>query len=137
MTTQAQTNKQLMADAMGELAKGNSRLFSDLMADDFVWRMMGSGPWGRVYRGKANVSDQLFRPLWSQFADRQTTRPLNILAEGDQVVVECVGAVTLKNGKPYGNRYCLVIHMREGKMRELREYCDTALCDAVLEPLPE
>jgi ketosteroid isomerase-like protein len=35
---------------------------------------------------------------------------------------------------PYNNRYCLVIRMKDGKMREVREYMDTALAEAVLDP---
>jgi uncharacterized protein len=44
--------------------------------------------------------------------------------------------VTLKSGKTYNNRYCFVIEMADGKMREVREYLDSALAEAVLEPLP-
>jgi uncharacterized protein len=37
-----------------------------------------------------------------------------------------------KKGQPYNNVYCFVIRIADGKMRELEEYVDTALVDAVL-----
>jgi len=49
-------------------------------------------------------------------------------------VVESVGNVTTKAGKPYCNSYCMIIRMRGGKMVELTEYLDTELVSAALEP---
>jgi uncharacterized protein len=50
-----------------------------------------------------------------------------ILADGEHVVIQCRGRVTTVSGKPYNNTYCWVIRMADGKMKELTEYCDTAL----------
>ena len=128
-------NGKIIAEVMSALAKGDSKPFGDAMADDFVWRMMGHGAWGSAFCGKEAVRDGMFRPLLKQYADRYTNTPTNILADGDFVIVESQGAVTTKDGKAYNNRYCFVITMRDGKMLELREYCDTALADEVLMPL--
>jgi uncharacterized protein len=37
-----------------------------------------------------------------------------------------------KAGKPYNNEYCFVFRLSDGKIREVKEYADTALVDAVL-----
>jgi uncharacterized protein len=37
-------------------------------------------------------------------------------------------------GRPYNNRYCYIIRLQDGKMKELTEYLDTALVEAVLSP---
>lgn len=133
---QALQNKQIVADAMHALAQGDMRPFYDAWADDVVWRQMAvSGPWSQAFRGKAAASEQLFIPLRAQYADRYTNMATNVLADGDHVVVECRGAVTLKNGRHYGNQYCFVIRMADGKMLEVREYLDTALANDVLEPV--
>ena len=128
-------NGKIVTEVLNALAQGDTAPFADAMADDFTWRMMGHGNWGKVYQGKRAVRDQMFRPLIAQYADRYTNTPATILADGDFVIVESRGAVTTKTGKAYNNRYCFVIEMADGKMRELREYCDTALADEVLEPL--
>jgi hypothetical protein len=59
-------------------------------------------------------------------------RPVRLIAEGDVVVIEVQGANTTKEGKAYHNAYCNVIRLEGGKLKELVEYCDTALIDAVL-----
>ena len=61
------------------------------------------------------------------------TTPLTISADGDRVVVEARGQGRTKRGESYNNNYCYVIEMKDGKMRELREYLDTALGDERLD----
>ncbi|MFN3513063.1 MAG: nuclear transport factor 2 family protein [Phenylobacterium sp.] len=128
-------NKQIVAKAMQDLAAGDSRAFYEAMAEDVVWRPMVGGVWSAVHHGRERARDDLFAPLRRQYASVYTNTATNIFAEGDVVVVEARGAVTLKSGKAYNNRYCFVIEMADGKMREVREYLDSALAEAVLEPL--
>jgi ketosteroid isomerase-like protein len=127
-------NGKIIAAIMAEVAKGNTAPFADAMADDFAWRIMAVGLWRKTYEGKDVVRTQLFAPLFAQFEGRYTSTPTGIFADGDHVIVETQGAVTTKRGMPYNNRYCLVIRMKDGKMREVREYMDTALAEAVLDP---
>lgn len=127
-------NKQVIEEIFAELAKGNGKPFVEAMADDFTWILTGTTKWSRSYRGKQAVRRELLAPLFAQFAGRYTNTAQRILADGDFVVVECRGQTTTKSGKPYNNTYCYVIHMQEGKMKELTEYLDTALVDAVLTP---
>jgi uncharacterized protein len=130
------TNRDIVTAAMTALAAGDSRPFYDAMADECVWRAMCGGVWGHVVHGKEKSRDELFRPLHRQYAGTYTNTPSNIFADGDTVIVESRGAVTLKSGKTYNNRYCFVIEMAGGQMREVREYLDSALAESVLEPLP-
>jgi ketosteroid isomerase-like protein len=132
-------NKQIMTAIMGELSRGNTAPFANAMTEDFTWRVMGDsqvGKWRLVYEGKERVRKDLFAPLMAQYADHFTSTPNHIFADGEHVIVETEGAVTTKAGKRYCNKYCMVIRMAGGKMREVREYFDSALADAVLEPLP-
>jgi len=80
------------------------------------------------------VREQVLEPLFAQFATTYRNRAERIIAEGDDVVVLCRGEVRTKTGKDYNNSYCYVIRMRDGQMIELREYFDSALVDAALEP---
>ena len=128
-------NGKIVAAVWDELAKGNTAPFVETMAEGFAWRMMGSGEWGKSYEGTETARAQLWAPLFAQFETRYTSTASNIFADGDYVIVETEGAVTTKRGMAYNNKYCLVIRMENGKMREVREYQDTALCDRVLEPL--
>jgi ketosteroid isomerase-like protein len=129
-------NKQRLQAVYAELAQGNGRPFVEAMADDFCWHMTGRTAWSGSYRGKQQVRERLLAPLMAQFADRYTSTATRIVAEGDIVVVECQGRVTTHAGQPYHNRYCMVIRMEDGLMKELTEYLDTALVESALQPPP-
>ncbi len=136
-TAQAQSNKELMQAIFAELAQGNGRPFVDAMADDFCWVLPGQTAWSRRYEGKRAVREELFRPLFAQFADTYSNHATRFVAEGDMVVVECQGKVTTHKGKPYNNTYCYVCRLEGGKLKELVEYMDTQMMDATLDaPAP-
>ena len=130
----ADNNKQLMQAVFAELERGNGRPFIDAMADDFCWDIPGTSTWSRRFEGKRVVREQLFKPLFAQFATPYTNRALRFIAEGDHVVVECRGSVQTVRGEAYNNSYCYVCRFEGGRLRELTEYMDTALAEAVLAP---
>jgi ketosteroid isomerase-like protein len=125
-------NKQLMQGIFAELSKGNGKPFIASLADEFCWTVTGTTKWSRTYRGKQVVLDELFRPLFAQFAGQYTNAAHRFIAEDDYVVVECRGSVTTRTGKPYNNTYCYVCRLSEGKLQELTEYLDTELVTSAL-----
>ena len=42
-----------------------------------------------------------------------------------------------KAGLRYDNHYCLVFRIENGKIKEIREYCDSTLVERVLGPFPD
>lgn len=128
----AAENKRLMQAIFFELSHGNGKPFVDAMADDFCWTVPGTTKWSKTYHGKKAVTEELFKPLFAQFADRYTNTAHRFIAEDDYVVVECQGQVMTKTGMPYNNVYCYVCRFAEGKLRELIEYMDTELCATAL-----
>jgi len=132
----AADNKRTMQRIFEGLARGDSQAFRESLAEDFVWTLPGTSSWSGTWRGRA-VFDDLFVPLYRQWADTYLNTAENIVAEDDFVVVECRGDVTTKAGKPYNNTYCWVCRFdAQGRLAQVTEYCDTALIDAVLEPPP-
>ncbi len=128
----AAENKAMMVQIYAELAKGNSRPFVEGLADDVRWTIAGKTKWSRTYEGKEAVLKELLAPLRSQFAEPYRATAERIIAEGDFVVAEVRGYVTTKAGKAYNNRYCFVLRLAGGKVRELTEYLDTELVSAAL-----
>jgi hypothetical protein len=51
-------------------------------------------------------------------------------------VVEARGGMVTKAGVRYENEYCLVYRLERGSIVEITEYCDSALCEAVLGKFP-
>ena len=127
-------NKALVAHIFEARLRGDPGPFIDAMADDFVWRIIGTTAWSGDYIGKANVRERLTKPLYAQLTAPTRLTPKRILADGDCVVVECEGDATTIRGDRYANTYCMVIRLADGKLRELTEYMDTALVDRVLHP---
>ena len=124
-------NKPILQAAFAELATSNANPFVDLMTDDFCWVCTGTTLWSRRYAGKQAVLGELFAPLRAKLG-RITTVASRFTADGETVVVEAQGRNTTRDGVAYNNQYCFVIHMPEGKMRELIEYFDTDLVNRAL-----
>lgn len=129
-------NKALVQSIMQARSHGDPAPFIAAMADDLVWRIIGSTSWSGEYVGKADVRERLLKPLYAQFTPPTRITPTRILADGDHVVVQCHGDATTISGARYANTYCLVIRMAGGKFQEITEYMDTALVERVLAPPP-
>lgn len=130
-TMPATLNKQLLMVAFTEAAQGNPSRFRELYADDVRWTTIGTTRWSGTFAGKQAVRE-MFERLYPLFAERIVITPLRFIAEDDLVAVEGRGRATTRTGKAYNNSYCLVFRMAAGKIKEITEYCDTALIDAVL-----
>ena len=125
-------NKQLMEQIFAALSAGDSKPLVENMADDFCWKVSGTTKWSRAYHGKQAVLSDLLGALRPRIAGRVRVAALHIIAEDDFVVVEARGNNTTVEGKPYNNAYCFVFRLAEGKLKEVTEYMDTALVEAVL-----
>jgi ketosteroid isomerase-like protein len=128
----AADNKTIVRHIFDELGQGNSAPLIESLADDFRFIVMGTTKWSRSYDGKATVLAELFAPLRAKMSGPLRNTPVRLVAEGDLVVIEVRGHNTTVKGEAYNNAYCNVIRLEDGKLKELTEYCDTALIDAVL-----
>ena len=128
----ASENKQLLRQIFAEMAQGNSKPLVDAMADDFRWTVTGSTSWSRCYDGKESVLKELFGALRATLEGKISTAAVRLIAEDDLVVIEARGNNITRTGKPYQNTYCFVVRMAGGQLRELTEYCDTALVTSAL-----
>jgi ketosteroid isomerase-like protein len=124
------TNKQIMQNIFSEMARGESKLFVESMADDFRWILPGTNQWSRTFDGKNAVLTELFGMLGSKIAGPIITTAQRFIADGDYVVVEARGKSTTKTGIPYNNSYCFVFRLADGKLKEVTEYMDTELATA-------
>jgi ketosteroid isomerase-like protein len=129
----AAENKELLRNAFTEVAKGNGRVFVDLLADDVRWTIIGTTAWSRTYEGKQSVLDDLLRPLSEQLRGRNIIAAHRYIAEDDLVVVEGRGRNSTVDGVRYHNEYCWVFRLVDGRVRELTEYADTQLIASALQ----
>jgi ketosteroid isomerase-like protein len=132
----AETNKQLMEAIFSEIEAGNGAPFAAALADDVVMRVTGQYSWSRTFTGKDAVMRDLYGYVRSLVERGSRTIPLNIFADGDHVIVEARGAMKTKAGEKYENEYCLIYRFAGGKIVEMREYCDSVLCEERLGLFP-
>jgi ketosteroid isomerase-like protein len=125
-------NKKLMQEIFAGLANRNGTLFTERMADDFRWINIGGNKWSGTFDGKEAVLRDLLGPLRTKLMERSRTVAHRFFADGDYVIVEARGDNLTRQGKPYNNEYCFVFYLSDGKIKEVKEYSDTALIETVL-----
>jgi len=128
----APENRKLMEEIFAGLANRNGTLLIERMSDDFRWINIGTNKWSGTFDGMAAVLRDLLGPLRARLVERSRTVAHRFIAEGDYVIVETRGDNVTKAGQQYNNEYCFVFRLSDGKIKEVKEYADTALVEAVL-----
>jgi hypothetical protein len=132
----AAENKQLVKQIYTDAANRSGTTFIDNLADDVSWTVTGQYSWSRTFKGRDAILNGLMGHVRSLLAERPRTVAHNFIAEGDTVVVEAKGDNVTKTGVRYDNDYCMVWRIENGKVKQIREYCDSALVERVLGPFP-
>lgn len=134
MTTAA--NKKLVQQIYQDSANRSGTTFADNLADDASWVVTGQYSWSHEFRGREAIMEGLMGHFRSFFAVRPRTVAFNFIAEGDYVVVEARGDNVTKAGLRYDQQYCMVYRIENGKIKQIKEYCDSTLVERVLGPFP-
>ena len=130
-------NKKLVQQVYTDSANRSGTTFVDNLADDACWVVTGQYSWSHEFRGRAAILDGLMGHFRSFFAERPRTVAFNFIADGDYVAVEARGDNVTKAGLRYDNQYCMVWRIENGKIKQIKEYCDSTLVERVLGPFPE
>ena len=133
----AEDNKKLVQQVYADSANRSGTTFVDNLADDASWIVTGQYSWSHEFRRKDAILNGLMGHFRSFFAERPRTVAFNFIAEGDYVVVEARGDNVTKAGQRYDNQYCMVWRIEDGRIKLIKEYCDSALVERVLGPFPE
>ena len=132
-----EANKKLVQQIYSDSANRSGTTFADNLAEDAVWIVTGQYSWSHAFKGRDAIQNGLMGHFRSFFAERPRTLAHNFVAEGDYVVVETKGDNVTKSGQRYDNQYCMVWRIENGKIKVIREYCDSALVERVLGPFPQ
>lgn len=129
-------NKKLVQQIFNDAANRSGTTFADHLADDVRWIVTGEYSWSRTFEGRDAVPNGLMGHVRSLLPQRPRTVAYNFVAEGDYVVVEAKGDNVTNKGLRYDNDYCMVWRLEGGKIKSIKEYCDSALVEKVLGPFP-
>ena len=133
----AAANKKLVQQIYADSASRSGTTFADNLAEDAIWVVTGQYSWSHEFRGRDAIQNGLMGHFRSFFAERPRTVAFNFIAEGDYVVAETKGDNVTKTGVRYDNDYCMVWRIEDGKIKMIKEYCDSTLVERVLGPFPE
>ena len=103
--------------------------FLKYLSDDAVFNISGVVTWN----GKAEIINKFANTVSGLFAETGKNNVTNILASGDQVVVEYYASDRKTiNGDDYNNTYCCVYTIVDGLITRINEYNDSKLLLQVL-----
>ena len=126
-------NKHLLEHVYAELSQGRVQALLESLADDIQWTIIGTTVLSGTSHGKAEVIEQIVKPLRARLADGPIVFSCErFIAEGEYVVMQAHGQATAKTGKPYNNTYCIVCRIVDGKLKEMTDYIDTELITSAL-----
>jgi ketosteroid isomerase-like protein len=132
----AADNKKLVQQIYTDAANRSGTTFIDNVADDVRWVVTGQYSWSRTFEGRDAIVNDLHGHVRSVLAERARTVAFNFIAEGNYVVVEAKGDNVTKTGVRYDNDYCMVWRLQDGRIKEIREYCDSVLTEKALGRFP-
>ena len=98
-------------------------------------RLIGHQLRVRLYDDR--LDNQLHGYVRTRLRDRTRTVAERFIADGEIVVVEAKGDNVTHEGVRYDNDYCLVFRFEDGKIKEIREYCDSVLTERALGRFPQ
>lgn len=128
-------NKQVAVQFVEAMGQNDAERFAETLAPEAVAIAMGTTNFaGKRNRDMMIGGIEAFKqilPEGLQFTVK------NVIADGDQVVVEAQGNGTTSEGRDYHNNYCFVVTLRDGLIVKVNEYFCTKLADKVLWPLVE
>ena len=112
-------------------------LFVASLPDDAKWVVTGQYSWSRTFTSRQSIMNDLHGHVRSLLVERARTVAHRFIADGDHVVVEAKGNNLTRTGVRYDNDYCLVFRLEDGKIKEVREYCDSVLTERALGRFPD
>jgi ketosteroid isomerase-like protein/ubiquinone/menaquinone biosynthesis C-methylase UbiE len=119
-------NKELASEFFARLSASDIAGALDLLSDDVTWWIAGKP--AELPVAGAHDKEQLagiFHRMHSRLKDGLRLTVKDMTAEGDKVALELESLGELWNGRVYNNEYHTLMRIRDGKIREVREYLDT------------
>jgi ketosteroid isomerase-like protein len=116
-STKIAANKALALDFFSDFSQGIGPALRYLDDDVVWWTAPGIYSKDAIARTMIGQEKDLISPI--------THRVQMVTAEGDRVAVESESHGELKNGRVYTNKYHWLLRIRNGKIIEIHEHCDT------------
>lgn len=131
-----QANRRFIAEAFERWSQGGNAFFQEVLADNVVWTIVGSGPTAGTYRGRQALMERAVRPLAERLSTPIRPHVQQLWADGDHVIVQWEGSATATDGQPYRNRYVWILRLAERRAVEVTAFLDLQAYAEVLRRVP-
>lgn len=130
------SNDELVRSFLTAMGRADIHSLSDLLTEDATWWLAGDLPVSGLYEGRTAVIKEFLPAAAALFEQGSLGFELrNFFSDGGTVVAEYIGTGKGAGRGPYQNQYCTIFECRDGKIRSVREYLDTAhVRDALYPP---
>jgi len=115
----ASDSKKIVTELFAHLSAGRRQQALELMGDDATWWSPGIGVITKAqFAQMMGYLDKIMKGPIKMTLKRMT-------AEDDRVAAEAESDADVVNGRHYHNTYHFLVVVRDGKIREVKEYTDT------------
>ena len=134
--TQMAITHERVSEIFKGLENGDGASFFQNVAENVDWTVMGTHPLAGHYLSKEAFIEGTFAKLGQVLPHGAQLHTENVIAEGDQAVVELHSLATAKNGMRFDNRYCWVAYFDDASIVKVRAYLDSAMVAQLFEENP-
>ncbi|MGP3966786.1 nuclear transport factor 2 family protein [Streptomyces sp. 6N223] len=112
---------------LGALRERDLATLAEVLAPDAAYRIPGDHPVAGVWTGPQEISEKFFAPMAERFdpGAEYAVDVAHVVAEGSEVVVECVTRGTTVDGAPYRADISAHFTVTDGRITSMREFFDT------------
>jgi ketosteroid isomerase-like protein len=125
-------NRKVVVDFFGHISAGDFDSATALLSDDMAWTLTGTTPLSGTYKPLTSVQENFLGPFAGLVEDGHIEMDLlETIADGERVIALLNGKAKGKFGD-YNNTYCHVFRVRDGKVLDVTEFCDTVMIETAL-----
>ncbi|UEM24620.1 nuclear transport factor 2 family protein (plasmid) [Skermanella mucosa] len=129
-------NRRVVMEAFDRWAAGGTSFFNEIVDENVVWRIAGSGPSAGVFEGRETFLEEAVLPFTTRLSTPVRPTAATVWADGDHVIAHWEGSAVARDGRGYSNRYAWILRMDDGKAVEVTAFLDLAPYDDVLRRIP-
>jgi len=128
----AEDNRKVVEGFFGHISDGDFEKATELLSDEMAWTLTGTTPLSGTYKPLSSVQENFLAPFADMVKDGHIEMDLlETIADGDRVVALLKGKAEGKYGD-YNNTYCHVFRVKDGKVVDVTEFCDTVMIETAL-----
>lgn len=123
----------VLRKAFDDWAAGGSSFFDNILRNDTVWTIEGSGHHAKTYTSREAFLNEAVAPFAKRLKEPVRPTVRQILSEGNHVAVIWDGAAVATDGQPYANSYVWLFEMDGDKASRVTAFLDLQAYEAVLQ----